>query len=359
MIRSRARKYGKIVHIKKTLLIDGNALFKRGFIGAKDLFNKKNEHIGGLYQFITILRKLLKEDLYDKAFVFWDGEYSGKLRYDFYKDYKINRNKDYENGTSPVDLQEKKEKFLVSQYLEELYIRQHIDNSKVGVEADDLIAYYCKTKEENEKIVICTSDRDLCQLINNNITIYLCDLKQYINLNNYNTIFKHHQSNSKLIKIIAGDNSDSIKGIKGVKETSLLKYFPVLKERKVLLNEIIELAKKIQNDRLKIKKPKLIALENIINSNTNGIQGKNIYEINKKLIDLDNPLIDYRTIKIMDTLKLPILDIDKRGIKNVYKYMKRDGFSDLIYGFSTEYLLPFKELIERENKNNLNINNND
>jgi 5'-3' exonuclease len=161
----KPRKYGVVEKKTNTLVVDGNALFKLGFYGAKDLYSRDGKHIGGLYQFITIVRKLLRDDLFHRAFVFWDGEFSGKQRYNIYKDYKISRGKDYQNGTHPIEVSEVMEKFLIRQYLEELCIRQLIDNSEFGVEADDFIAYYCVTKEKNEKITICTSDRDLCQLI--------------------------------------------------------------------------------------------------------------------------------------------------------------------------------------------------
>ena len=48
--------------IKNTLLVDGNSLYKRGFIGARNEYNSKGEHIGGTYQFITVLRKLLNDN---------------------------------------------------------------------------------------------------------------------------------------------------------------------------------------------------------------------------------------------------------------------------------------------------------
>ena len=346
----KPKKYGVTINKTNTLLIDGNALFKLGFHGAKDQYSWDGNHIGGLYQFITILRRRLMNNLYHKVFVFWDGEFSGKMRYKHYSDYKIGRGKDYLNGTHPVDPQEKREKFLISQYLEELCIRQHIDNSDIGVEGDDFIAHYCLTKEKNEKITIVTTDRDLCQLISNDITIYLLDIKVYITPKNYNVYFKHHHENSKLIKIISGDYADSIKGIKGVKETTLLKYFPELIERKVELEEIIDSAKRQQKNRLKDKKKPLKAFTNIINGITDGVQGTDIYKINELIIDLSKPLIDSKNIKLVTELKNPIGDMDKRGIKNVYKFMKRDGIDKLIYNFSTNYLLPFKELIEREKR---------
>jgi DNA polymerase-1 len=346
----KPRKYGVVEKKTNTLVVDGNALFKLGFYGAKDLYSRDGKHIGGLYQFITIVRKLLRDDLFHRAFVFWDGEFSGKQRYNIYKDYKISRGKDYQNGTHPIEVSEVMEKFLIRQYLEELCIRQLIDNSEFGVEADDFIAYYCVTKEKNEKITICTSDRDLCQLISDDVKVYLCDKKEYITKDNYQTFFKHHQSNSKLIKIIGGDASDSIKGISGVKETTLLKYFPELTQRQVTLKEIIESAKKQQQDRVKQKKKPLKALTNIIESNTDGIQGKQIYEINTLLVDLEIPLVNEENINKIEALKGPMGDMEKRGIKNVYGFMKRDGINEVIDTFSTSYLLPFKELIEREKK---------
>lgn len=351
MANKKPKKYGVPVNNRNTLLIDGNALFKLGFFGAKDMYNKDGDHIGGLFVFITILRKLLQEELYHKVFVFWDGKFSGRQRWELYKDYKGERGKDFENGTHPIDIQEKTEIFLIMQYLEELCVRQLIDNTKSGVEADDFIAYYCLTREKYEKITICTSDRDLAQLINKDVRIYFCDLKVYVSNDNYQDYFKHNQKNSKLIKIIGGDNSDSIKGVDGVKETTLLKFFPILVEREVTLSEIIESAKKQQLDRKELKKKPLKALTNIIESNTKGIQGKDIYRINNAIIDLSEPLINDLNKEKVEYLKGPMGDIDERGIKNVYQFMKRDGIDKNIEAFSTHYLMPFKKLIEREKKN--------
>lgn len=348
----RPQKYGKTKDIRNTLLIDGNALFKLGFFGAKDMFTRDGDHIGGLYIFITILRKLLQEELYYRVFVFWDGRFGGRQRWKLYSDYKAARNKDFENGTQPVDIQEKTEIFLIRQYLEELCIRQIVDDSKFGVEADDFIAYYCKTKKPNERITICTSDRDLAQLISNDVRIYFCDrkIRDYVSLDNYQDYFNHHQTNSKLIKIIGGDNSDSIKGIEGVQETTLLKYFPELKNREVSLNEIIHLAKKLQAERVENKQKPLKVLTNIIDGVTTGVQGKDVYKINRAIVDLSNPIINQKNIDLLEHYRNPIGDIEDRGIKNVYRFMKRDGVDKQIESFSTNYLLPFKKLIERERK---------
>lgn len=333
--------------IQNTLVVDGNALYKRGFIGAKDVYNSEGKPIGGVYQFLTVLRKLLEENLYHNVFVFWDGEFSGKLRWEIYKDYKIARGKDYINGTKPDDPSEIIQRMMIFNYLEELYVRQHVDRV---VEGDDLIAYYCKVKKPHEKVTIATSDRDLAQLVDDDIRIYMLDLKTYVTKDNFNQYFKYHLGNAALMKIMCGDNSDSIKGIKRLGEKNLLKYFPQLTHRKVELSEIIDDAKRFQAERISQKKKPLQIFTNIIDSITEGIQGEDIYEINRRLVDLTTPLMTEDVIEHVNLLIDTPLSND-RSIKKVYQMLKRDGIDKLLGQHRFDgYLLPFKKLIEREKK---------
>lgn len=342
----RPPKNGERVQIINTLLVDGNALFKVGFFGAKNEYNHHGEHVGGLYQFITILRKLLNENLYHRVFVFWDGLFSGKLRYEIYSPYKSGRGKDYINGTQPQDESEKSQKEKIWEYLNELGIKQLRHDL---VESDDFIAYYCLNHEENEKITICTNDRDMCQLISQDVKIYFCDLKDYVDNNNYSTYFSHDQSNAALIKTIIGDYSDSIRGIKGIKETTLLNLFPEIREKKVTLDEIIKKAKELQEKRIENKQKPLKALNNIISGITDGVQGEKFYEINSALVNLKNPMMTDDAIDSFNKLKEAEFNFNDNSIKNVLFMMKRDGLDKTI---GTEryaqYLMPFKKLIQRE-----------
>ena len=81
---------------QKTLLVDGDSLLKTAYHGAKNLYYKET-HIGGIFQFLTMVRKMLNENKFDRVYVFWDGKFSGRLRYELYKDYKSNRGKDFYN----------------------------------------------------------------------------------------------------------------------------------------------------------------------------------------------------------------------------------------------------------------------
>jgi DNA polymerase-1 len=346
-VNKRPPRNGDTVQkIQNTLLVDGNALFKRAFAGAKDEYNSKGEHIGGVYQFLTLLRKLLTEDLYHRVYVFWDGNFSGKLRYDIYEPYKSGRGKDYKNGTHPIDEEEIKQRKLIWEYLNELYVRQL---KHEVIEGDDFIAYYCLTKKQNEKVTICTNDRDMAQLISEDVRIYFLDLKNYVDNSNFISYFCYKLENAALIKTMIGDNSDTIKGIKGLGVKTLLTLFPELTERELNINEIISIAKEKQEERLKNKQKPLAVLDNIINSVTEGVQGKRVYEINDMLVNLKRPMLTEDGIRELEQLIDGTLDSSGRDIKKVLIYMEREGLDKSIGEVRyPEYLIPFKKLIDRE-----------
>lgn len=351
-MNKRPPKNGEVRQkIQNTLLVDGNALFKAGYFGAKGEYNYKGQHIGGIYQFLTIIRKLLTENMYHKVYVFWDGNFSGKLRYEIYNPYKSSRGKDYVNGTQPIDEEEIRERRVVMQYLEELFIRQL---KHEVVESDDFIAYYCLNKKPNEKITICTNDSDMAQLISEDVRIYFLHFKNYVDSFNFSSYFCYHIENAALVKSMIGDTSDTIKGIKSLGEDTLVKHFPELKERKVSLTQIIERAKEIQKERAEQKKKPLVVLDNIINKVTDSVLGDKIYEINYKLVDLKNPFMTKDGARELEQLIELDLDPEGRSVKNVLSYMEKDGLRKLIGETRYEnYLIPFKELISRETKNNI------
>lgn len=325
-----------------TLVVDGSSLIKTAYHGAKNMYYKGN-HIGGLFQFYSILRKVINEYRINKVFIFWDGKFSGRLRYELYKDYKIKREKDFYNELEPSDPELLIQKERVKEYAEELFIRQYEDDI---VEADDCIGYYCQ-KQTNEDILILSKDRDLCQLIDDRVSYYLIDRKVILTTENYNKMFEHHQKNALLVKIISGDSSDDIQGVRGVKETTLLKYIPEIKEKEFTLKEIFDKIKVLQEER----KTRLKTLDNILNGVTNGLQGDKLYEINKKIMDLKNPLLTEEAKENLDFIIESPIDPEGRSNKNLLNMMIEDGFTLGIPGGRDgyiEFLRPFLRIIKKE-----------
>ena len=327
----------------KTLLVDGDNLFKIGFHGVREMYDG-GDHLGGIYHFINILRKFLEEHNHDKVVVFWDGDSNSSMRKSLYPLYKANRRQDMNEYKYESYLQQKAR---VKQYLEEIFVRQVEMNNN---EADDLIAYYCKIATD-EKIIIFSGDKDLTQLISENITIYSPVSKQYYKNGDMIAINRvdipHY--NVLITKIFTGDKSDNIEGIEGLGEKTLLKFFPDLQEKPCTMEELLYIARNNQQK----KKPK--ALENILTGKTkSGILGEDFYRVNKKIVDLQSPLITEEGVELVKQIQTDTIDPTDRGYKNLMRMMMEDGLFKYLPKNDeawVNFLRPFMKLTRKEKRN--------
>lgn len=338
-----------------TLLVDGNNLLKISLVDKR--MNEKGEEYGAVFQFLYQLQKLLQKKDFNFCVVCWDGYNSGVLRYNYYPEYKANRDKHYEMASQMTDYDKKiaeyckkvidyhknhkatvkrsetddenfeRQKSIIQQILDELFIRQYICDN---VEGDDLIAYYCEHKKKNERVVIVSGDRDITQLINDEVCVYIPSLKKFISPKNSIQELGYTHENVVLKKILCGDSSDNIKGVKGLGETTLFKLFPEIKLQKTTLNEILEHTKRLLEERKANKKKPLKSLENVLNKVTDGSQGERLYEINKKIIDLSEPLLTKEAIQELENTMYAPIDPEGRDIKNVYGIIQENGMNDLL-----------------------------
>lgn len=364
-----------------TLLVDGSNILELSASADKRV-GSNGKLVGPIFQFLLQLKIMLQKGNFRYVYVFWDGDNSGEYRAMLLPTYKANRDKNYnldvavglsdymkqvndkvkamqeyfynKNKNRRDEKKKEKEIFyeqrdVVMDCLEELFIRQCLCDK---VEADDLIAYYVKNKKPRERIVIMSNDRDLTQLISDDVIIYVQSMKKFINTKNHTTEIGYNYQNVKLKKILCGDASDNIKGIKGLGETTLFKNFPEFKERAVTLDEVIERAKMINEERVREKKKPLKWAENIVNRVTDGVQGDKIYEINDKVIDLRKPLLTDEAKEMMDNMMYTPLDPEGRSFTNLYNIICENGIDDLKdeNRFSS-FFSEFKTLVDRELKN--------
>jgi DNA polymerase-1 len=326
----------------KTLLVDGDNLFKIGFHGVREMYDN-GDHLGGIYHFINILRRFLEEHNLDKVVVFWDGDSNSSIRKSIYPQYKANRRQDMNEYKYESYLQQKSR---VKQYLEEIFVRQV---EMINNEADDLIAHYCKVATD-EDVIIFSADKDLTQLISEKVTIYSPISKQYFKNGDMITINKveipHY--NVLLTKVFTGDKSDNIDGIEGLGEKTLLKFFPVLKEMPCTMDKLLDIAR---NNEQK-KKPK--ALENILTGKTkNGILGEEFYNTNMKIVDLGNPLITDEGKELVEQIYTDTIDPTDRGYKNLMRLMMEDGLFKYLPKNDeawVNFLRPFMKLTRKEKR---------
>jgi DNA polymerase-1 len=328
--------------VNKALLVDGDNLFKIGFHGVKELFYDGN-HIGGVYHFINTLRKFLEEYDYDKVVVFWDGDSNSSHRKSIYPQYKANRRVNMNEFKYEYYLQQKNR---VKQYLEEVFVRQV---EMVNNEADDLIAFYCQVARD-EIITIFSSDKDLTQLIAPNVSIFSPIHKMILKYGDkikFKDISVPHE-NVLVCKILMGDKSDNIEGIKSLGEKTLATLFPQLLKKTCTIEEILDYARNIPQE----KPVKVIS--NILTGKTkSGILGEEYYQINKKIVDLSEPLITDDGKELVESIYSEHLDPTDRGYKNLMKYMMEDGLFKYLPKNDeawVNFLKPFMKLTRKEKR---------
>ena len=362
-----------------TLLIDGSNLLELSSLGDTSI-SSSGKPIGGITQLFLQIKLLLQKGNFRYVYVFWDGNDSGELRYHYNVEYKSNRDKNFKDSElspymqevnakirsmqnyffkkqDPIKLKEKEkhkeiffwQRSVIMEMLEELFIRQCVCDK---TEADDFIGYYVSKKKPNERIVIVSNDRDLTQLISEDVIVYVQSLKTFINTKNHTEIMGYNYQNVVLKKILCGDVSDNIKGIKGLGEKTLFTNFEEFKTRKVTLNEVIEKAQKINEKRASEKKKPLKWAENIVNRVTEGCQGEKIYEINEKIIDLKNPLMSDEAKEMLEDIMYAPIDPTDRSMENLYNIIVKNDIDKLkdsnVFG---SFFSEFMTLINKEKKN--------
>ena len=87
----------KLKKIFNTLLIDGSNLLLLSSLGDKTI-SSNGKPIGGITQFFLQLRLILQKGNFRYVYVFWDGKDDGVLRKNIYKDYKANRDKEFDDA---------------------------------------------------------------------------------------------------------------------------------------------------------------------------------------------------------------------------------------------------------------------
>lgn len=327
----------------KTLLVDGDNLLTIGFYALKNYFYK-GDHIGGIFHFLNTLRYFFKNENLDKIVVFWDGEDNSIQRRKIYHKYKENGGKN-KNWTETEKENYNYQKYRIQQYLEELYVRQ---GEFKYCESDDCIAYYVQNSPAEEKIIF-SSDRDLAQLINDNTKLYNPRHKIFygpgdmIEYDHENVLIE----NVKIIKMICGDSSDNIYGIKNLGIKKLINFYPEIKTEQITLDKIKEKSNMLFEENKNNK-----TLQNILSGTSKlGVLGDEFYIINEKIIELSNPFLTEEAKEDIINLIYENLDTEGRSYKNTMKMMMKDG----IFSFLPKsddawlnFLMPFLKLTRKE-----------
>jgi hypothetical protein len=237
-------------------------------------------------------------------------------------------------------------------YLEELFVRQ---GEYEFCETDDSIAYYTQNSP-NEKKIIYSSDGDLTQLVSDNTEIYNPSHHKLYKQND--TIVYDHEEilieNVRLVKMLCGDSSDNIAGIKVMGLKRLLSFFPEIKTEQISVQQVKERGNLLfEQD----KHNKLIA--NLLTGVTKyGVFGEEFFDVNNRIVSLDEPFLTDEAVENITLLINEPLDPEGRSYKNTMRMMMEDGLFNVLPKSDdawTKFLNPFLRLTRKEKNNKKTI----
>ena len=206
--------------MKKVLLIDGNSLLFRAYYATaysgNIMHTKDGVYTNAIFALSNMLNKVYEISSPDYALVAFDAK--GKtFRHEEYKEYK--------EGRKPAPAELVMQFPLAREMIEKMGFKWF---EIVGYEADDIVGTLAKeASDKGYKVDIFSSDRDLLQLVNENISLNIT-VKGIsdINVITPNNIVEFYGVSEKQItdyKGLRGDDSDNIKGIAGVGEKTAIK----------------------------------------------------------------------------------------------------------------------------------------
>lgn len=187
----------------KVIIIDGhNLAYKTVYSSIRQSPEENGEFKLWRHYMFNSFFNLLKTFNPDKVVFAFDEK--GSWRYSIYPEYKSNRktNKD-KSVLNHEAFYLVMDDFMTS--LKEVFSNVYVIKLR-GAEADDIIAILSRELFKDEEVIIVSNDGDMNQLISKNIQQYdMSTQKMYECLN---------PKKQLELKILKGDTSDSIKGIK-------------------------------------------------------------------------------------------------------------------------------------------------
>lgn len=201
--------------MKKVLLVDGMSILFRAFHAMPPMVTKDGTPTGALYGFLRLYYGIIEKEKPDLVAVCLDRK-EKTFRAEADETYKANR------PPPPDDMVSQLVAF--PKMLSDLGIPQM---SLAGFEADDMIATIAKKEsEKGNKVVIVSGDRDILQVVDDNITAVINkkgisevesygpkELAEKIGLTTEQYVW---------FKALKGDSSDNYKGVPGIGEKTAL-----------------------------------------------------------------------------------------------------------------------------------------
>ena len=228
------------------LVIDAMNMLIRSFSLLKAM-NPDGTHVGGIVGFLRSLGYVTRIFDPTRVIVVWDGKGGSGNRKNINPDYKAQRATSRITHWGLYDTKEQEMEALIGQLLR---IQDYLDClpvTQIGIdklEADDIMAYIAKQASVSnvKKCTLVSSDKDFLQLVDDTVEVYAPIKKKTFTQQNIFEELKVLPENYNVVKALLGDNSDNLKGVKGLGIKTIVSEFPKLLTEKTNLDYIFNVA---------------------------------------------------------------------------------------------------------------------
>jgi len=228
------------------MVVDAMNMLIRSFSLLKAM-NPDGTHIGGIVGFLRSLGYVTRIFDPTRVIVVWDGKGGSANRKNINPDYKAQRATARITHWGLYDTKQQEMEALIGQlirvqeYLECLPVTQ-LQMEKL--EADDIMAYIAKQSSYSKvkKCTIISSDKDFLQLVDDTVEVYAPVKKKTFTKDNIFEELKVLPENYNIVKALLGDNSDNLKGVKGLGIKTIVAEFPKLLKEETNLDYIFKVA---------------------------------------------------------------------------------------------------------------------
>jgi DNA polymerase I len=225
--------------VSKYLIVDGNAVLHRAYYALPDWRNKSGEATAGVYGFLSMLIKTIDELKPTHLIIVFDTP-APTFRHNMYVGYQHNREKERQ-VSEDIWGQVEKLKIVFEKMDVPVFTAE-------GFEADDVIGTLAYQVED--EVVIITGDKDLMQLVNERVKLYMPQKGLSDNvLIDKDKVYEKlgvWPENVTDYKALVGDTSDSYAGVPGIGPVTAKKLI----EKYGSFENIYQNLKEINNQKL-------------------------------------------------------------------------------------------------------------
>ena len=292
----------------KVLVIDGLNTFIRCF-AVNPSTNDDGIHIGGIVGFLKSIGYAIKTHNPTRCVIVFDGKGGSQRRRKIFPDYKekrrVNTRFNRTNDFSSFEDEQQSLRMQITRLLGYLNTLPLTTLMIENVEADDVMAYIAKSVLKDSKMILMSTDKDFIQLVSDRISVWSPTKKK---MYNPEMVFEEYgipAHNFVMYRVVDGDKSDCIPGVKGWGKKTLIKKVPTILEDKVMTPQDL-IDNGLDEDIVKLNYD-LMQLDDVDISGASKLKIQNI--INEKVDQLVK--IDFQKMVIEDKLNsaFPNLDV--------------------------------------------------